>query len=403
MNGVKNIVVAGDYAYVEGGAARVAIRTAVLLKKYTDYNVVFLGGCGEPDRELRDSGVSCITLGLPDLLQNPSRADAFIHGIYNRTVYRKAVGLFRKLVPSETVLHVHAWTKVLTSAVFKAAADCGIRIVLTLHDYFLTCPNGGCYNYVRKRICTLQPMSLRCICCNCDSRSYVYKIWRCLRQVRQNRVLRKIDISHIYISAFQKEQLKARGVSGSREYDVRNVIPAGKRIRVKAEENGLFLFAGRIAPEKGIDLFCKAVTLAGVEAAALGDGPLLEKMKAKYPSVSFPGWLTAEEMQEWKEQARCLVFPSVWFEGSPLTVPEMQAFGIPCIVTDCSAAKDTVLDGRNGFVVKADAEELAEAIRKLVDDRLAKEMSEAAYNGFDKEACSAEVYVKKLKEIYEDG
>ena len=90
MKKLRNVVVACDYAYVEGGAAGMAVLTAVLLSRQTDYNVYFLGGCGEAAQELKDSRVKCVLLGLPDLLQNPSKADAFLHGIYNRNVYRKA-------------------------------------------------------------------------------------------------------------------------------------------------------------------------------------------------------------------------------------------------------------------------------------------------------------------------
>ena len=400
---IKNIVIACDYAYIEGGAAKVAIQTAVLLSRNTDYNVFFFGESGEACQELRDSNVTCMLLGLPDLLQNPSKADAFIHGIYNKTVYRKAKELLRTLDPAETLLHVHTWTKVLTSAVFKAAHDSGIRIFLTLHDYFLVCPNGGCYNYVQRKICTLEPMSPKCIFCNCDSRNYVYKLWRVMRQARQNKVLRRLNINYIFISAFQQEQLKARGVKDHRSHYVRNPIPVGNRYRVKAENNDLFLFAGRITPEKGVDLFCEAVTRAGVKAAALGDGPMLEEMKRKYPSVSFPGWQTGKQMQEWKDRARCYVFSSVWFEGSPLTVPEMQAFGIPCIVTDCNSAKDTVKDGKNGVVIHADIVELEQAIRQMTDDETVKKMSAAAFDGFDEEASSPETYIKKLTAAYEEG
>ena len=402
MSKVKNIVVAGDYAYVEGGAARMGINTAILLSRYTDYRVIFFGGCGEPEEELRNSRVECVTLGLPDLLQNPSKADAFFHGIYNRTVYRKAAELFRSLEPSETVLHVHAWTKVLTSAVFKAAADCGVRIFLSVHDYFLSCPNGGCYNFVQGKICTLQPMSAGCVLCNCDSRNYIYKIWRCLRQQKQNRVLRKIDMDFIYSSVFQREQMHARGVRGKREIPVRNVVHVGERHRVKAEENEIFLLVARMVQEKGVELFCEAVTRAGVKAVAVGDGVLKESLEKKYPNIEFPGWQTQEEIQQWREKARCFVFSSVWYEGSPLIVPETQAFGLPCIVTDCNAATDTMEDGKNGFVVRADAEEMAEAIRKLADDGLVKAMSEATYAGFDEAGCSTETYVKKLVKAYEE-
>lgn len=402
MKTIRNVVVACDYAYVEGGASRVAILTAVLLSRQTDYRVYFIGGCGEPAQELKDSSVTCINLGLPDLLQNTSKADAFVHGIYNRNVCRKVSELLRTLDPEETVLHVHTWTKVLTSAVFRAADDCGILVFLTIHDYFLTCPNGGCYNYVQRKICGLKPMSARCVCCNCDSRNYVYKTWRCLRQWRQNRVLKRIDIRYIFISDFQRKQLHSRGIRAAKEYYVRNMIETGKRFRAEAEKNDLFLFAGRITQEKGADLFCDAVTRAGVKAAVLGDGPLKAQLEEAYPGIEFPGWQTQEEIRGWKEKARCFVFPSVWYEGSPLTVPEMQAFGIPCIVTDCSAAADTVEDGKNGFVVRAEVRELEQAIRWMADDPIVREMSQAAYDGFDEAGSSAENYVENLKKVYKD-
>lgn len=428
MNTVKNVVIACDYAYVEGGAAKVAIQTAMLLSRLTDYKVYFIGGCGEACQELSDSEVTCVLLGLPDLVQNPSKKDAFIHGIYNKTVYQKASELFRSLDPSETILHVHTWTKVLTSAVFKAAADCEIRIFLTLHEYFLVCPNGGCYNYVDHQICELQPMSMKCIRCNCDSRNYVYKLWRVLRQAKQNRVLSKLDINYIFISAFQREQLAKRiGSLGSgstdplvtdstldhpdqvpvirsaTDYYVRNPLPVGERYRVQAENNDLFLFVGRITQEKGADLFCEAVTRAGVKAVALGDGPMLEALKQKYPAIEFPGWQTAEQVQAWKNRARCYIFSSVWFEGSPLTVPEMQAFGVPCIVTNCNSAKDTVVDGKNGYIVKPDVDEIVQAIRKFEDDETVKKMSIATFDSFDPKASSPEAYIKNLIEVYEKG
>ena len=400
MKPIRNVVVACDYAYVEGGAAKMAINTAILLSRTPGLRVFFIGGCGEAVPELRNSSAECLLLGLPDLMQNPSKADAFRRGIYNREVYRKVKEFLRDLDPAETVMHAHTWTKVLTTAVFRAADDLGIRIFLTTHDYFLACPNGGCYNYADRKICELKPMSFRCVCCNCDSRNYAYKAWRCLRQWKQNRVLRKIDIRYIFISAFQREQLHRRGVKARKEYYLRNVIRTGERRRVKAEENEIFLMAGRLAPEKGADLFCEAVTEAGVKAVAVGDGPLKAELERKYPEIQFPGWLSPEEVRQWGEKARCFVFPSVWYEGSPLSVPEMQAYGIPCIVTDCSAATDTVEDGKNGFVVPADVREMARAIRQLGGDETVKELSEATYATFDEGSTSEERYVQSLLEIF---
>ena len=55
MKPMRNVVVACDYAYVEGGAAKMAINTAILLSRTPGLRVFFIGGCGEAVPELRDS------------------------------------------------------------------------------------------------------------------------------------------------------------------------------------------------------------------------------------------------------------------------------------------------------------------------------------------------------------
>ena len=110
--------------------------------------------------------------------------------------------------------------------------------------------------------------------------------------------------------------------------------------------------------------------------------------------------MTQEQIRELREKTRCFVFSSVWYEGSPLIVPETQAFGIPCIVTDCNAATDNMREGENGFVVSANADEMADAIRKLADDQITQRMSIETDEGFDEAACSDSTYVRKLSEVY---
>ena len=62
MKKLRNIVVACDYAYVEGGAAGMAILTAVLLSRQAGYKVYFLGGCGEAAQELKEEFKKAKTL-----------------------------------------------------------------------------------------------------------------------------------------------------------------------------------------------------------------------------------------------------------------------------------------------------------------------------------------------------
>ena len=71
-------------------------------------------------------------------------------------------------------------------------------------------------------------------------------------------------------------------------------------------------------------------------------------------------------------RARALVFPSVWYEGQPLTVYEALACGAPVIVSDACAGREAVADGETGVWFRSgDPDDLAAHLRRLTDDGLA--------------------------------
>lgn len=401
---IKNVVIVCDYAYIEGGAARVAVQTATALARYTDLNIYFFAGCGEPCSELRDSRVKVITLMMYDLLGNPNRIDAMKNGIYNKKAGKRMAELLSRLDGKETIVHVHTWTKVLSSAVFKAAQNAGIPVFLTVHDYFLTCPNGGCFNYVQNKICELLPLSAKCVTCNCDARHYYHKIWRCIRQRKQNKVIRGCNnIRYIFISDFEKQQVLRRMPAPEHQFMVKNPIAYQERYRVHAENNELFLFIGRVSEEKGVELFCKAVCEAGVKAVVIGDGKSKDKLKKQYPEITFTGWIEKSEIQQWIDRGRCLIFPSLWYEGAPLTVLEVQAYGLPCIVTNSSSAMDSVEQGITGEIIDPNVEDMTSAINKMKDDNYIERLSGETYLRFDENRCSEQYYVEQLLETYNQG
>ncbi|MBR4975721.1 MAG: glycosyltransferase, partial [Thermoguttaceae bacterium] len=55
-------------------------------------------------------------------------------------IYRAVVDLIKEKKPD--ILHAHNYKYVLTPSIFKAAKDCGVKTVLTLHNYRLICPGG---------------------------------------------------------------------------------------------------------------------------------------------------------------------------------------------------------------------------------------------------------------------
>lgn len=402
---LRNIVVIEDYGSIVGGAERVAIETAVALKQ-EGFRVIFFCAVAPIANVMVDNQVEIVCLNQNALAQEKNRIKGVLRGINNKQAKKRFSALLDTLDPEETVVHVHSWTKALSSVLFPVAKKKGFKVAITVHEYFLVCPNGGFFNYPKKEICVLKPMSLKCVLCNCDSRSYPRKIFRVARQWKQNKDIRKCDnISYIFISEFSKREFLKRydKIPEDKRYFLTNMIHFDEhRFRVESEKNDTYLFIGGLTEVKGIRLFCEAVTRAGVKAVAIGQGLLYEELKAQYPNVEFVGWKTKEEMLPYLQKTRCLVFPSIWYETFGLVPMENMAYGIPVICSDLNAASDYVADGENGFVYNGKSiEALVESIERSRNDEIVQKLSFNAFENFDEEKYSTQTYVKDLAQILE--
>ncbi len=91
--------------------------------------------------------------------------------------------------------------------------------------------------------------------------------------------------------------------------------------------------------------------------------------------------------------------PTTGWDSRPLSPSEMQACGLPVIVTDCQGLPETVDDGRTGLVVPAgNVGKLAEAILSLVDDTQRRTAMGAAAVERIRTGFSAELQVERLRQ-----
>ena len=89
----------------------------------------------------------------------------------------------------------------------------------------------------------------------------------------------------------------------------------------------------------------------GIIPTFVGDGPLAAELRAKYPDARMLGWQKPEDARAAIRNARALVFPSLWYEGQPLTVLEAKALGTPVIVSDGCAGREGNCRWPQRFVV----------------------------------------------------
>lgn len=358
----KTVIIVFEYGYYNGGSAKIAIQTALGLV-HNGYNVVFFCACGPVDDVLSKSGCRVVCLNQYDILTNPSRIQAIKQGIWNKEAYKQLNKLLDEYQKERPTVHIHGYSHILSASIIKACENHKIKPYITLHEYFSICPNGGMYNYQRGEACKYSPMSLSCIMCNCDSRSFFQKCYRVVRQMVQDRYIRRNkNLIYIYISNFSLSIMKPY-LSGKNFYYVHNPV---EKMNVNRKENAQKIYyIGRLSPEKGVDLFCEAVEKAGFDAVIVGDGVLREKLIAQYQSIDFLGWKNKEELQKILCDARCVVFPSRWYETDGLVVQECLGAGIPCVVSDNCSARDYIIEGQNGCLfANGDVNDLINKIEK---------------------------------------
>ena len=398
------IVICVDHASVNGGQAKVAIESALGLKRAGARPILF-AAVGPIDPRLEAAGVEVVCLGQDDLLSNPSRVAAARQGLWNARAATALGKLLGETPRDRTVVHVHGWAKALSPSIVAPLRAAALPAVFTVHEYFLFCPNGGFYNYQEGAVCGLRPLSLSCLTTHCDVRNYPHKLWRYGRLYAARRWLRMAEAfsDYICISEHQAQIIGSLLPAGARMYRLSNPIEAEDLGPKTDPTRGDLIFVGRLSPEKGAALFIEAAARAGVVPTLIGDGPQGDELRRRYPRARLLGWLTPNETRARMRAARAVVFPSLWYETQGLVAVEAKAMGTPVIVSDVCAGREAIDDGKSGIWFKSGSVELlASALTKIGDDALVTRLSRGAYEDYWRAPMTIEAHIERLSAIYAD-
>jgi glycosyltransferase involved in cell wall biosynthesis len=397
-----NIIVVNDFAHVNGGAASVAISGAKVLAS-CGHRVTFFSAVKPVDRSLETAGVEVVCTGQQEILKDPNRFRAVCQGLWNPVASRRLAVCLSGLNRSETIIHLHGWTKALSASVVRAALNRDFKVVCTLHDYFAACPNGGFFDHKILGHCHLKPLSLACVVRPCDARSYSHKLWRVTRQVIQQEighVPRGID-AFIVLSRLSRTIHAPYLPPDAPIFDVPNPVEVEKLAPVEVARNRWFTMVGRLSPEKGGVLLARAARECGAPVVFVGEGASRDAIASANPASVITGWLPRAGVAKHLSEARALVLPSLWYECQPLAVLEAAGRGIPAVVSDDCAAAESVQHEVTGLLFKSgDAPSLARALRRLSDDALARRLGAAAYERYWAAPPTLEHHVALLEEVY---
>lgn len=398
-----DVVVVNDFAHIRGGSDRAALESALGLAR-AGHRVLLFTAVGPVAPHLLDvPGLEVRCLGEHDILGNRNRLDAAVNGIWNRQAARSLRLALADFDPARTVVHIHGYTKALSMAVPDAAAKLGFRVILSLHDYFLACPNGAYFLHPRLEPCAHTPLGAGCFACNCDARKRSHKLWRFTRTWMQNRLVRLPSrLAHVIAVSETCRRaalpLLPPGVPVSTVY---YPVDAEYDEPLPVASNTAFVFVGRLERNKGPHLFAGAAARLGVDAVFCGKGPAEAEIKSIYPAARITGWLDRAALRQEIARARAVVFPSLWAETFGLVVAESLARGIPVIASRGTAAEEQIEHENNGLLFdRGSIDSLTSCLDRMRDPRYAAALGQTAHARWWRQPLTLERHVAGLEEVY---
>jgi len=399
LSAIDRIVVVNDLSFAKGGASLLAVQSARAFAR-RGFPVTLICGDGG-DADLQGKGVDVVSLGQERLLDgHPLKI--VLRGLDNPRT-RAVVGdwVARNDTPG-TIYHLHGWSQILSPSLFTALRPAMERMVMTVHDFFLICPNGAMFDYARAEPCPRRPMSGSCMMASCDRRGPLQKTWRLIRQSLQNRAIGAVCPPQLVIHPSMPALLAQAGLGDGDMALMPNPIDPLTDMRVPAELNRDVLFVGRIEDTKGIDLAAEACRRAGLRLVAAGDGELLGPMRQRYPEMEWLGRKSKRELPPLARRARMLVMPSRHMEPFGLSAVEALWSGIPTICSQHALIAPEIEAAGAGFSINPrDIDGFARTMLRLAnDDQLTLRMSETARQATGHLALRPDAWIDRLLAAY---
>lgn len=269
--------------------------------------------------------------------------------------YREVAVLIAKERPQ--VAHFHNTLPLISPAAYYACAEAGVPVVQTLHNYRLLCPSA---TFLRDgKVCEAClgrsiPWPGVVHACYRDSRAATAAVTSMLAMHRAMGTWRQKVSVYVALTEFARRKFLEGGLPAERVVVKPNFM--ARDPGAKKEMGAYALFVGRLSEEKGPQVLLNAwARLAGrVPLKIAGDGPLRVELargiEAKgLNGVDLLGGVSSEQLACFLHNARFLVFPSVWYEGFPITIAEAFACGVPVLASRLGSMAEIVEDGKTGL------------------------------------------------------
>ncbi|EKS7765789.1 glycosyltransferase family 4 protein [Edwardsiella piscicida] len=300
------------------------------------------------------------------------------HFIRNSEACRQLQALLQRERPD--IVHFHNIYHQLTPALIGVAQRFGCKTVLTAHDYKIVCPAYSCLRDGHPCEACLTGTVWNAFRYRCQQGSATKSLLLTLEALWQDlaRDYQKLDMI-VSPSRFLRDLLQRR-----LPQIPMTVIPNGlddSQPFSAGQDQGYFLFVGRLSPGKGVATLAQAHAMMAhpLPLNIAGDGPLFDALASRFPTAHFLGYCQqGAPLDTLIRGARAIVVPSESYENCSMAVLEAMAQGKPVIGAHIGGIPEQIRDGVEGLLFPpGDARALSAALSRLADDpALARRLGE---------------------------
>ncbi|BAZ32371.1 group 1 glycosyl transferase [Cylindrospermum sp. NIES-4074] len=290
--------------------------------------------------EANGNQVSLLEANNDEIQNTWDKVTTAVSAIYSHSAKERVGKEIDRFHPQ--VIHVHNFFPLLSPSIYDACREYGLPVVQTLHNYRLACPKAMPFRDGKIcEECIGQPIPWPSVVHGCYRNSRVQSsvvaamnTWHQLRGTWQQRVDAYIVFTH-----FQKDKMVQAGLPAEKIYIKPNFVFARDSPDRSVSISKYILFVGRLSEEKGVSVLIDAYIQNNIcmPLKIVGDGPLRRKIQQQVEDssvnnvIEFLGFQNKSTVLSLMCQAQFLVFPSIWYEGFPLTIVEAFSCGLPVL------------------------------------------------------------------------
>jgi glycosyltransferase involved in cell wall biosynthesis len=332
------------------------------------------------------------------------KARAFGSGIYSASGRQIVAKALRQHRPD--LVHIHEVYPFFSPWILRDCRHAGVPVVMTCHDYRLTCPIAVHMREGMMCELCLGGKEHRCFLKNCRN-SRLESLAYALRSVVARKWRLFLDNVTVYTtpSEFVKRRLVNAGFPRERIVTMPPYMAPVPDSTGDVSSNEYVAYVGRITPEKGIETLLASARITELRVRIVGDySQMPHAVMTAPPNVEFLGTLGHNELGQVYKHARFLVLPSIWIEAFGRVAPEAMGYGLPVVASNVGGIPEVVEDGVTGLLFEpGNPDDLARKMTQLWQDPgLCRQMGQAGRQKLIREY-SEDAYYERLMAVYEDA